>query len=276
MVFHECSVSSVIFGFRNFKLTCVRSPLQDLKLKELQGLAKSLGLVQQGTKGILTARLEQRLEEVGNNGQVPQRLVAMDLGLKNCALVALDTNKGRRPQVHEWARLDLEFPESYSPKEWALACQKNLIQRVQILRPDHIIIEQQSWRSSGRGFVIPSTILKLRAVEAMIFGLLIAQSTQTSHHWTVNSVSPNAISEYFDFDSASDESTTKTYRTKKGRSVEIVLRLLEGKTIDVSTKSLKTFKTERKKDDMADALLMGLAWHGWQQNALKESKRRGT
>ncbi len=91
---------------------------------------------------------------------------------------------------------------------------------------------------------------------------------------TVESVSPKAVADFFEFDRLAP-STTAAYRTKKGQSVGIVQRLLEQEqALDISPKCLKAFKREKKKDDMADALLMALAWQGWQQSAVRETKAR--
>jgi len=166
-------------------------------IKTLRELAFRCGLPQTGTKPVLSARLKAAATEFT---PVPAdiRVLSIDLGLRNFAFSLLTvprssplrttsktlSSKPARNQpplvaLHAWRHINLLLDtgvtgaeklvdEGFSPSAMAQRTVQLVREQLLPLRPTHVLIERQRFRSAGQAAVQEWT-LRVNTLEAMLY-----------------------------------------------------------------------------------------------------------
>lgn len=202
-----------------------------LKGAELKTLCLACGLPNSGSKETLTSRLEASfLKSHGRPRGLPtqRRILSVDLGLKNFAYALLvpggpllstapdtpvkgisdmDQMPFRQPPrvvLEGWRRLNIapdpavQHAETnqWAPGPMAAVTQKVVQEYLMPLRPTHILLEHQRWRTHGSSSVFEWT-MRVNNLEAMIHATL--RTMQELGHWSgeVVSMSPDRVSAFW-------------------------------------------------------------------------------
>ena len=160
----------------------------------------------------------------------------------------------------------------------------NFVKSCLDMRPTHILIERQRFRSGGHS-AVQEWSLRVGMLEAMLHATFrTMQSEGSLPGLTVESVLPMRVNKYW----FRDLEVPSTGSLAKQAKIELVQQILRKKdkvtaelTLDPSlidavvSFTTKTVKNRTKKlgqsgkvklDDMSDSLLQGLAWLHWQRN----------
>lgn len=212
-------------------LSQLNAGLVGLKGAELRTLCLACGLPSSGTKEVLTARLEA--DFLGNHGRprelpAQRRVLSVDLGLKNFAYAVVvpggpllstapgtpakkmsqfDSAPFRQPPrvvLEGWRHLNLssdlavQVAEKYqwSPAAMAKLAYKLVQEHFVPLRPTHILLENQRWRTNSSTSVLEWT-MRVNNLESMIHATL--RTMQELGHYSGNLVSlpPNRVSNFW-------------------------------------------------------------------------------
>ena len=180
---------------------------------------------------------------------LPKYLTSIDLGISHLALATFKTTK--KPEIIQWKLLKPDVPADYDVDGFAQGCHQLL---KQFDFQDHLfLLERQSFRPLGFSRIIPITIIKHVAFEAHLYSQLFQKTT-------VHSIQPRAISKYFEL---SPEGYN--YTMKKKLATDLVTNLIERK-VECPPILLDNFQKAHKKDDLADCILLGLAYLEWHRN----------
>ncbi|KAI9008332.1 hypothetical protein BC832DRAFT_420031 [Gaertneriomyces semiglobifer] len=256
--------------------------LQKLKARTLQERAKAYGLLSSGGKADLVQRLAEHLSCM-KSMQPPSSIVAIDIGTSNLGFAHLALEK-RKPQastgiqhgiqVHNWAVVKLDLIQRNPPLS-VLARECQHISRSHLPDADLYLVERQSYRCVKGVLAIPPSVLNCRLFEAMLTSLLLERTGRVPLE-----VLPRAVSDFWDLRSPtrvlgeSGAATSHSYRHKKKQAVKVAEHLLQnGSGIRCPDQLKQTFLSANKKDDMADALLMGVAWYRWFEAAEADAVR---
>ncbi|KAJ3009792.1 UNVERIFIED_CONTAM: hypothetical protein HDU68_002495 [Siphonaria sp. JEL0065] len=118
----------------------------------------------------------------------------------------------------------------------------------------HVVIERQQWRPMT---CTSQSIVRCAAMEAMLFGM-------ASSRGIAKSVSAARVAEWHNVE-------LKGSMKKKAAVSRVIQLLSEGTTISVPFELRERFRLEKKRDDMADAFLIGTAFSEWRNNTAKLS-----
>jgi cruciform cutting endonuclease 1 len=212
------------------KASATPSPL-DLKLSELQELARTLGVSQTAPKPALIARLQ---DCVRNHSPPPAdaRILSIDLGIRNLAYALLTPPRSPdapKPTIHAWNRVDLRSlsalsidQESLPPQDFSPAALSYLaLNLVQIhllpLNPTHILIEKQRFRSAGGSAVLEWTV-RVNSLESMLYAIFATLKALGHFEGTVTPVDPRRVGPFLleNEGGVTEEAVGEGKRGKKG------------------------------------------------------------
>ncbi|KAJ3180203.1 hypothetical protein HDU85_004206 [Gaertneriomyces sp. JEL0708] len=256
--------------------------LRKLKATILQERAKAYGLLSSGGKADLVQRLAEHLSRM-KNMRPPSSIVAIDIGTANFgfAHLALENGKSQATmgtrlgiQVHDWAVVKLDLVQRNPPLS-VLARECQHISRSHLPDADLYIVERQSYRCVKGVLAVPPSVLNCRLFEAMLTSMLLERTGRVPLE-----VLPKAVSDFWDLRSPamilreSGAATSHAYRHKKKQAVKVAEQLIQNDSgIRCPDRLKQTFLSANKKDDMADALLMGVAWYRWFEAAGADAVR---
>ncbi|KAH8907054.1 ribonuclease H-like protein [Coniochaeta sp. PMI_546] len=211
----------------------------DLRLSELQELARTLGLNQTAPKSALIARLKDAL----TNHTAPPldaRILSIDLGIRNLAYALLtpsqkpQTHPKRRskddeaselvPVVHAWNRVDLRSLSSigldhkplptqdYTPPSLSVLALDLVRTHLLPLNPTHVLIEKQRFRSAGGSAVLEWTV-RVNSLESMLYAIFATLKSLGHFHGVVIPIDPRRVGPFL-LESDRDGAETKVVATE--------------------------------------------------------------
>lgn len=278
-------------------------------LARLQQLAVQGGINKSGTKKAIIAGLRDSI-------RCPQplspdsRILSIDIGIRNLAFSLLTPPRSQAglPTVHAWTRMALsakstEVPEDFSPAAMSQVAASLVAQHLLPLRPSHVLIERQRFRSAGSPTVFEWT-LRANVLEAMLYatfstlrltgqwdGMLVpvfpkrvssfllapqvaadqSDSTRTKRHLAIKKEKIDLVGSWL----ASEEAMLFASKRTKVTAEQFLRRWKGGRAGKVSKGAQDMQDCElsgacpelgTKLDDLADCLLQGIAWLRWQVN----------
>ncbi|KAI1136543.1 Ydc2-catalyt-domain-containing protein [Hypoxylon sp. FL0543] len=222
--------------------------LPKFKSTQLKQLAVLCGTKSSGRK----AELVERLTAI-SNAHSPNLLatggqplvLSIDLGIKNLGysllapaaspasskllssknLTADDLRRPPRIHLHAWKRRELlepsldkpDDPDRFAPASLAIAADRLVRRDLLPLKPTHVLIERQRWRSGGAAAVQEWT-LRVNTLEAMLHAAL--RTLRELGHWEgeIISVAPDRVTRFWPPPPLSTGSEEDTPKTKGSRS----------------------------------------------------------
>ncbi|KAI9097221.1 hypothetical protein DFS34DRAFT_114124 [Phlyctochytrium arcticum] len=245
------------------------SSLETAKNKDLIAIAERLGLASGGTKPILHHRILTHLHDIAAS-PVPQTLTAIDVGAKNAGFVRLSLNidaKGAHdsPVILDWGVQSLgEMATDVTTL--VRSCRSAMDARIYHDPPtDVFLIERQTWRAIHGRLTIQMPILVGRTFEAIISTMVVERTGKEAL-----SIDPRYVAKHFGF------AGMGKYLTKKRNATMLVHQFLSNPDasarVTCASKWKDVFDSATKKDDLSDALLMGLAWREWYIEGMRMAK----
>ncbi|KAK1772421.1 mitochondrial resolvase Ydc2 [Phialemonium atrogriseum] len=199
--------------------------LTKLSLGQLRNLTLQCGINRSGTKGVLIQRLDQTLRDHRPLGP-DARVLSIDLGIRNLAYSLLSpplarpsrAQRGSKagPAVHAWRPLSLApapgaaagdqdqgpadgadeaLAADFSPASLSRIALRLVQERLLPLRPTHVLIERQRFRSGGGSAVYEWTV-RVNSLEAMLYATFA--TLQALGHWdgVVLPIDPKRVSTF--------------------------------------------------------------------------------
>lgn len=270
--------------------------------------------------------------------QEPCRILSIDMGIRNlayCCLVLPRTGSGiatdiGNPVVEDWTRIaiskDLDNSkqaedlvpnkaikelkrsgkikisnpkEAFDPATYSQHAYDLITTLLEDLKPTHILIERQRFRSMG-GSAVQEWTLRVNMFEAMVYAVLKTFAERGLWKGTVHPIAPSKVSNFWITNKqgtikegpGSKSAKTKTAKIElvaewldegahfelKGAAAQLgqaYLRKKRGKDSKslVKQKKLSGSKAQgvaqdsvEKLDDLADCLLQAMAWIKWEEN----------
>lgn len=267
-----CRILSIDMGIRNLAYCCFilphtgRRTATDIGIRVLQDWTR-IAIAEESTN--------------------PKR--ALDLVLKNTSRKAEEPGKVRT----------LRPKEAFDPATYSQYAYDLVTNLLKDLKPTHILIERQRFRSMG-GSAVQEWTLRVNMFEAMIYAVLKTFSESGFWDGMVHPIAPSKVSNFWITNkqgALKEGPSSKSARTKTAK-VELVTEWLEDggrfqlkgaaaqlgeaylmkKMRKDSKPSLKQKKLSGSKaqavaqdsveklDDLADCLLQGMAWIKWEEN----------
>ncbi|KAL8685022.1 MAG: hypothetical protein Q9218_008015 [Villophora microphyllina] len=212
------------------------------------------------------------------------------------------SNKSLTPTLKSWSRHDISASNSpsaldpkqkigsFDPQTYARYSYDLLTRTLLPLRPTHILIERQRYRSLG-GSAVQEWTLRVNMFEAMLYSTLFTLKQQDVWEGEVVPINPSKIGKFWLRGDGDDGGALRSEKKTKARKMEVVrdmvgngwgVQLPEGSGDSDDKEENTEAKTRKKKtglltksgdlrkggkfDDLADCLLQGLAWCRWQEN----------
>ncbi|KAF7730096.1 hypothetical protein EC973_003042 [Apophysomyces ossiformis] len=217
-------------------------------------MAMECGIATTGRKPEVAERLATHIQSMS---PIPASVISLDLGYRNLAFCHMD----RQNCIHDWGRVDLELPD-FHPSVMAPIVRAFVRQRLVPLLSypvEAIVIERQRMRS-GSSHAVLEHIIRVNYVEALLWCELTALKEKGDEYDFLNLVTMSRVAVERQWKDAMGP--TKTYHERKKAGAAMVQRWLEQQTVVHCHEAVKTlFLKEKKKDDMADALMQALTWY---------------
>ena len=270
--------------------------------------------------------------------QEPCRILSIDMGIRNlayCCLVLPHTARQiatdiGSPVVYDWTRIAVSedstklkqaedcvpkkttrnaerlgkvkisiLKEAFDPATYSQHAYDLVTTLLKDLKPTHILIERQRFRSMG-GAAVQEWTLRVNMFEAMIYAVLKTFSERGFWKGSVHPIAPSKVSNFWipnqqtALKEGSGSKSTKTKTAKielvaewleegaqfelRGAAAQSGVAYLTKKTRKVRKSSVKqkglfgcgpqgvARDSVEKLDDLADCLLQGMAWIKWESN----------
>lgn len=196
------------------------------------------GLPSSGKKSELLLRLKDGFPRPKASDTI-KSIISIDLGIKNCAIAHVQRPQGT---LLNWQLYDVNtFGPTGSVKEMAKTGRVFYETAIGKIQSDKTVIvaEKQRHRSGGQPGVLESIFqsILLEMVIAMLAGDRFI------------SVEPKSVAKYYNLPVG--------YREKKKAVIEHV------KSLKLPPEHEEFFKKQKKKDDLADAIMQALAVNAW-------------
>lgn len=193
----------------------------------------------------------------------------------------------------------LKPKEAFDPATYSQYAHDFVTTLLKDLKPTHILIERQRFRSMG-GSAVQEWTLRVNMFEAMIYAVLKTISESGLWKGVVHPIAPSKVSNFWISNKhgarkegpGSKNAKTKTAKIElvaewlkdgdrfemKGAAAQLGKAYLRKKTRKDSKSSVKQTKLSgpqaravaqdsvEKLDDLADCLLQGMAWIEWEKN----------
>lgn len=207
-------------------------------LSALKSACIKRGLPITGCKSVLMERLQLGYSVPFH----PSHILSLDLGSKNCAAALLNCSND---QLLQWSLTDLHFSEINS-KMVALKGKEYFNKHIQpnLTKSTLIVVEKQRLRTAGGAATLDSAVI----------GILMETVLATLANDQLVLVDPKSVAKYYNMPTG--------YREKKKASVNIVMDRLQ----EIDEPHVEYFKKQKKRDDLADALLQAWAVKDWLAN----------
>ncbi|TVY82486.1 Cruciform cutting endonuclease [Lachnellula suecica] len=223
------------------------------------------------------------------------------MGIRNLAYCVLEVppkpSLENLPTIQAWQRLAVSSPpsdaslpaakESFSPTTLSATAYDLLRHRLLPMKPTHVLIERQRFRSMGSKHILEWTI-RVNMFESILHGVLCTLKGEGVWNGSVEAITPGKVGPFWiDEEREGKERKTKSAKTKnKGAKVDLVRQWLEGGNMmalgnteveDLARAYREKWDGKRikakegqermgKLDDLADSLLQGMAWIKWEEN----------
>jgi cruciform cutting endonuclease 1 len=262
--------------------------LKPWKVSQLSRLLVNLGIKSTGRKDELLERIDDIITKTRTQlekgaGLQKQRVLSVDMGIKNLAICAADVrfpsiSRGQKRvvdmNVMNWQRIDLindglskrdSADDPYSPSNLSKTAYSLITNTFLPLKPTHILIERQRFRTSGAPAIQEWTV-RVNMLESMIWAILRSLREQSkSPIYDIESMSPARIAKFWVPDEKKVEKSVKVALVDKWLKGQygpegVALTIKDG-IRDVFEKGKKSEKGKR--DDLADSLLQAVAWAAW-------------
>ncbi|POS86427.1 hypothetical protein EPUL_003500 [Erysiphe pulchra] len=218
-----------------------------LKQAQLKLIAFKCGLAISGTKPNLLARIQNELNCIASTpvNDNYQRILSIDMGIRNLAYCTLDVNLSfPPPKIHAWRNLSvsmtpvnlviqdakeqqpLQANEAFDPASMSATAYNLLREELLHDKPTHVIIEQQRFRSMGARHIFEWTI-RVNMFEAILHGILCTLKAEGIWNGTVVSVAPSRVGPFW-LGQDNDKRSIKSvgFRNKR-RKIDLVRSWLE-------------------------------------------------
>ncbi|KAJ3375120.1 hypothetical protein GGF31_005842 [Allomyces arbusculus] len=292
-------------------MTSVPTSLMRLTVPDLKHLCKSAGVVGLPTrKSEIAAKLTAHLHATAQRGTVP-RIVSIDVGFRNLAWAYLRGSELRAwqrvtlvPAADDAA--DEAAERVYDPRVFAVSVHELVAKidaeihgvasesgarprpvatgKAETDGPVRYVIERQRMVGVGKASF---SVFMVNMVEGMLWSSLTQPARLAAGEVPVlTSLPPGAVSKWFEHggDKKKRTATNMTKALLASRFIEEVdsLSIPTGADVGSSEHSLKIpgalmrqFHLEKKKDDLADALLQALAVADWTANSVHLARLHG-
>ncbi|OTB16299.1 hypothetical protein K445DRAFT_351177, partial [Daldinia sp. EC12] len=200
------------------KLEAILPKFKNLQLKQLASLC---GEKTTGKKSDLVERLVSLTQAKRPSAKDSRLVLSIDLGIRNLGFSLIKPNAPLKPlsaksltvedlrrppqvKLHRWQRRELLEPspdgiedsDRYSPASLAIATDRLVRHDLLPLKPTHVLIERQRWRSAGAAAVQEWT-LRVNTLEAMLHASF--RTLKELGHWDGEMVSmaPNRVTRFW-------------------------------------------------------------------------------
>ncbi|KAJ3410972.1 hypothetical protein HDV05_002949 [Chytridiales sp. JEL 0842] len=265
-------------------------------------LSRSIGLStpQPATKQVVSQKVAEHLYKYHLNPTLatPTSIIGIDVGVLNlgvCVLVptttttttsSSSTSHPHSPSVKiaYWDLINLQQSESTPFTLSSLSpLSSSMLPLLNTLTPflgknSQILIERQSFRFHTAS-ALP--VVKSIMAECVLFGLLRGHlhhhnnnnssnnsnnnNNKQEQEGTVRSVLPRSVGDHFSLNELSENK-------KRAAGMKVQEIFSEGRKVEVSKEMKGFFEGSKKKDDLADSMLMALGGWEWGQASLRESR----
>lgn len=171
----------------------------------------------------------------------------------------------KRIELRDWKLLDANVSSEYNVQSYATQGRQLLDNGLWSSdEPTLYLMERQSLRPIGFKRSVPHAIIKLVAFEALLFGMLQERCYTAANNSSVECISPTSVSNHWNL-------TSDSYKSKKGLGQSIVLDWMKAKDapLRIPSRLAKYYEITKKKDDLTDSLLIGLAFLQWLGHGVK-------
>jgi cruciform cutting endonuclease 1 len=207
-------------------------------------------------------------------------VLSIDLGIRNLAFTLLtlpeSKTKGAKPIIHAWQRVELAPaavkvvkaklgddestdsrrkakppPQDFSPTALSVMALRLVKDHLLPLRPTHVVIERQRFRSGGGAAVFEWTV-RVNSLESMLYAVFATAKGLGQWDGTVDSVDPKRVGPFLLGEDGEDEAgisgDEKPKSKAKARKAKSIIEAADGAEgmVEPITKTKKNSKENKK------------------------------